>query len=81
MEECDQKTWSFSAKSGMFWSGSDTYFLKVSEHVCLKVITKVCLRGKKNWKFRLLGCFSKAKTEDCDQKIQTFSDLSLAWSR
>ena len=31
------------------------------------------LSGKKLWKFRFYCCFSKAKTEECEQKIRSFS--------
>ena len=37
--------------------------------VSLKVAIKVYFRGKELWKFNFLGWFSKAKTEECDQKV------------
>ena len=47
--------------------GSDTYFLAASLHLFLKVTTDNSFGHKKPWKFRFWGCFSKAKTEKCDQ--------------
>ena len=43
---------------------STTCFLEVGAHVSLKVATVV-------W-----HCFSKAKTEECNQKTRRFSDKS-----
>ena len=53
---------------------SATYFLEVGARVSLKVATKGSFRGKKLWKFRFLGCFSKEKTEECDQKVWNVFD-------
>ena len=40
----------------------------VGAPVSLKVATKRFLRVKKLWKFRVLGYFSKSKTEECHKK-------------
>ena len=49
---------------------SATYFLEVGGRVSFKVATKGSFRGKKDSKkIGFLGCFSKAKTEECDLKI------------
>ena len=37
--------------------------------VSLKVVTKGSIRDKKLGKFRVLGWFGKAKTEECDIKV------------
>ena len=47
-EECNQKIWNFSAKSGMPLPGSATYSLEVGARLSLKVVTKGCFRGKNN---------------------------------
>ena len=53
----------------MLMPGSNTYFLKVSGHVSLKVATKDSFRGKNNLKtLHFSGYFSKTKMEECDQK-------------
>ena len=36
--------------------------------VSMKAATIAYLRGKKLWKLRLSGYFSKAKTKECDQE-------------
>ena len=46
----------------------------MSGHVSLKVATDDLLEIKKLWKLRFLGCFSKAKMEECDQKDWNISD-------
>ena len=46
-----------------------TYSLEVGAHVSLKVANKRSIRGKKVFKFRFLGCFSKAKTKQCHLKV------------
>ena len=48
---------------------SATYFLDAGAHVSLKVDTKRSCRNKKLWKFSFSCCFSKAKTEKCDQQV------------
>ena len=53
---------------------SGTYFLEVSALVSLKVVINNSLREKRTIKFRFLGHFSIAKTEECDQKDQNCSD-------
>ena len=45
-EECDQRNWSFSDKSGITIPHWTTYFLEVGSRVSLKVATKGCLRSK-----------------------------------
>ena len=62
---------------------SATYFLEVGADVSLKVATKGSIRGKKLWKIRFLGSFSKAKTEECDLKVWNVFDqfgISIACS-
>ena len=44
-------------------SGLDTFFLEVSAHGLLKVVTKSSFGGKLSKKITFLGCFSEAKTE------------------
>ena len=59
----------------MLMPGSNTYFLKVSGHVSLKVATKDSFRAKNNLKtLHCLGYFSITKTEECDQKEWSVSD-------
>ena len=60
----------------MLLSSSDTYFLKVSAYVFLKVATKGNLEVKKVWNFDFNLMFSKTKTEECDQKTWNFSAKS-----
>ena len=48
---------------------SATYFLEVGAQVSFKEATKGSLKVKKLWKFSFSGCFFKAKTEECDQKV------------
>ena len=40
----------------------------------LKAFTKDSLRGKKLWKLRFSGYFSKSKTEECDQEKSSLFD-------
>ena len=48
---------------------STSCHLEVNAPVSLKAVSKeASLRGKKLWKLRFSGYFSKAKTEECDQK-------------
>ena len=54
--------------------GKQKYFLEIGLHVSLKVATKVFLVVKILLKLRLLEYFSKAKTEECDQKSSSVSD-------
>ena len=53
----------------MIMPGSDTYLLEVSAHVSLKVATDDSFRDKETMKNWFLGCISKAKMEECDQKV------------
>ena len=73
-EECDQKVWNIFDQFGISITFSATYFLEVVARVSLKVATKGSFRGKKLWRFRFLGSVSKAKTEECDQKVLFFFD-------
>ena len=73
-EECDQKVWNIFDQFDITIPCSDTYFLEVGARVLLEVATKSFIRGKKLWKFRFLGCFSKEKTEECDQKVWNVFD-------
>ena len=71
MEGCDLKVWKVFDQFGIAIPLSATYFLEVGAHVPLKVATKGSIRLSK---FRFLGCFSKAKTEECDLK-----DWNVFW--
>ena len=74
-EECDPNVWNIFNQFGITIPCSATYFLEVGARVSLKVATKGSLRGKKSAKkISFLGCFSKAKTEECDQNIWSLSD-------
>ena len=73
-EEWDQKVSNFSGQYGITFPCSATYFLQVGAGVVLKVATKGSVRGKKLWKFRHLGPFSKGKTEESDKKLWTVFD-------
>ena len=59
--------------------GSDTYFLELSAHVSLKVAFKGYLRDKATMQLRFLGCSSKVKNEECDQKNRIISFLRNTW--
>ena len=48
---------------------SSTSFLEVGGHFSFEVATKVSRKGQKLWKFRFLAFFSKAKMEECNQKV------------
>ena len=48
----------------------------MSEHVSLKVAPKGILYVQKLWKFRSLGCPSKSKMDECNQKNWSFSAQS-----
>ena len=48
----------------MLLPSSDTFFLEVTANVSLKVATQGYFKGKKLWKFRFLGCFTKAKRKE-----------------
>ena len=59
----------------MIISCSATYFLKVGERFSLKVATEATFRGKKTPEnLDFLRCFSKARTEECDQKVRYVFD-------
>ena len=68
-EERNQKDWHVCHKFGIIKPFSATYFPEVGAQVSLNVTTKGSIWGKKIWKCRFLGCFSKRKTEECDQKF------------
>ena len=53
----------------MIMPGSDIYFLEVSAHISLKVATDDSFRDKETMKILFYSCFSKAKPEECDQKV------------
>ena len=72
MEKCSQKDLLVSDKFGININCLATYFLKQGARISLKVGTKVSQRGTKMQKFK--GFFSKAKTEECDQKDSFVSD-------
>ena len=69
MEECYQNVWKVFYQFGIIIPCSAIYFLDVRVHFSLKVATKGFLRVKKLWKLRFLGCFSKAKSEECNQNV------------
>ena len=46
----------------------DTYFLKVSANVLLKLAAKDSIRGKKSENLAFLRYFFQAKMEECVQK-------------
>ena len=73
-EECDQNFWNIFDQFGITIACSATNFLDVCARVLLKVATKVFVEVKKFWKFRFLGPLSKAKTEECDQKVWNVFD-------
>ena len=50
----------------MVMDDSDTYVLKLSAHVSLKIVSKDYFRDKATMRF--VGCFSKVKNKECDQK-------------
>ena len=70
IEECNQTNWSDCDKFDMIMSALTTYFADVGAHFSLKA----SFRGKKLLKFRFLGCCSKSKTEDDDQKDWSYSN-------
>ena len=54
----------------MVLSYSDTCFLEASAHVSFKVATDDFFKDKEIiYKFRFSECFSKAKTEECDENV------------
>ena len=73
-EECDTKRlkfflsiWHYNILFSYIFPGSrGTRFIESS--------TKGSLRGKKLWNFSFSGCFSKAKTEECEQKVWNVFD-------
>ena len=71
-EECNQNVWNVFDQFGIIIPCTATYFLEVGARVSLKVVTKESPRGQTLWKFRFSGCFSKAKTEDCDLSNRNF---------
>ena len=52
----------------MFLSSSAAYFLKEGARFSLKVTTKASFGSKKALKFKFLGYFPKAKSEQYDKK-------------
>ena len=74
MEECNQKVWNISDQVDISTPFSAKYLLEVGVHVSLKLATKVFVRGKKTSKSWFLGCFSKAKTEECNENIWNVLD-------
>ena len=68
-EECDQKVSNVFDQFDIAKPFSTTHFLEVGARISLKLAIKGFLRGKKLWKFTFSGCFSKAKTEECNQKV------------
>ena len=73
-EEFNQKVWNIFSQFGIGKPCSTKYFLEVGARVSLKLATKGFLRCKKLWKLNFSGCFSKAKTEECDQKVWNVFD-------
>ena len=68
MKECDQEDWRVSDIFGIITPYSTIYHLEVDAPVSLKAATKASLRGKKLWKSKFLGYFSKAKMDKCNHK-------------
>ena len=62
------KKLSLSDISEMLMSGLDTFFREVSAHTLLIVATKGSSGGKKSKNSAFLGCFSKVKSEECNQQ-------------
>ena len=57
-------------------SCSMTFFPKAGVHFLLKVAIKASFGGKeKLWQYRFLGYFSKAKTEEFNQKIWSVCNI------
>ena len=54
----------------MLMPGLDTFFLEVSAHASLEVVTIV----KRTWKFGIFKAFLKTKTEEWDQNEINFFD-------
>ena len=73
-DEYDQKVWNVFDEFGIGTPCSTTYFLEVGTRVSLKLTTKEFLRAKKLLKLSYWGCFSKAKTEECNQKVPDVFD-------
>ena len=57
MEDCDQKPWSLANTFGMIIPGSETYFLEVSAHVFLKVVSDDFFRHKETMKIEIFRLF------------------------
>ena len=70
----NQKVWDVFDQFGITIPCSSTYFLEVGARVSLKVATKGSLGGKNILKIKFLGCFSKAKTQECEQKVWNIFD-------
>ena len=68
MEECGQIVWNDFYQFGVGKPCSTTYFLEVGARVSFKLATKGFPIGKKLWKCSFSDCFSKRKTEECQQK-------------
>ena len=70
------KKWSDYNKFGVNISCSVTFFPKAGACFLLKVATKASFGGKgKLWRSRLLGYFSKAKTEEFNQKTWSVCNI------
>ena len=67
------KDWSDCIKTDISIS-STANFLEVVTRFSFKVANKTLFRGKKLWKSRFSGYFSKAKTDEWDQIILSLSD-------
>ena len=73
-EECDQEDWSVSDVFEIITLLSATYHLEVGVPFSVRLATKASFEGKKNWKSKFLGYFSKAKMEEYDQNKLSLSD-------
>ena len=66
--KCFWQTWHYYTFFSYIFSGNRlTHFIESSHPLSI-------LKVKKLWKFGFLGCFSKTKTEQRDQKNWNFSD-------
>ena len=68
-EECNLNIWNVFDQFFITIPCSATYALEIGARDSLKVATRWSTRIKKNSKFRLFGCFSKVKTEECDLRV------------
>ena len=73
-EEFDQEHCSVSDIFEIITPCLATYHLEVGAPVSLNLPTKASFGGKKTLKSKFWGYFSKARTQECDQKKLSLSD-------